>query len=142
VSLASMPPIKASKFSSKHLELSDVWTWQGDLYASEDSLIPVPLTEEELAEADSLLIHSKFRTASGTELVGLIVYQLGDDEVFSIEILAREHKFTFNKYLSDLSQEELARLATYLNEKVDDLLPIQYSLIPKEIAIEDGEFTF
>jgi hypothetical protein len=142
VSMASMTPIKASEFNSEHLKLSNVWTWQGDLYQTEDSLIPVPLTEEALTQADSLLIHSKFKTSSGTELGGLVVYQLGDDEIFAIEILAGNQRFTFNKHLSDLSQEDLNRLATYLNEKVDHLLPIQYSLVPRELAIEDGEFTF
>jgi hypothetical protein len=140
--MASMTPIKASEFSIEHFKLSNVWTWQGDLYENEDSLIPVTLTEEALAEADSLLIHSNFKTSSGTELEGLVIYQLGDNEVFAIEILVGGQSFTFNKHLSDLSQEELNRLATCLNEKVDYLLPIRYSLVPKEIDIEDGEFTF
>lgn len=142
MSMININPIKASEFGSEHLKLSSAWTWQNDLHQNEDSLVPVLLTEEGLAEVDSLLISSKFRTSSGTELEGLIVYQLGDDEVFAIEVLAEGQRFTFNKHLSDLSLKELKRLSSYLNEDVDRILPIQYSVVPKELILEDGKFTF
>jgi len=142
MNLENKTPIKTSNFYEEHLKLSSVWTWQSDLHRSEDSLVPVPLTEDALAKADSLLIHAEFQTASGTQLTGLIVYQFGDDEVFAIEVLAADQKFTFNKHVSDLSLEELKRLASFLNENVEDLLPIKYSVVPKEIAIEEGKFSF
>jgi hypothetical protein len=142
VSLENMTPIKANEFGIEQFKRSGVWTWQSDLHASEDSLVPVPLNEEALAEADSLLIHTKFVTASDTELVGLVVYQLGDDEVFAIEVLTEGQRFTFNKHVPDLSMEELQRLAIVLDQNVDDLRPFRYSIQVKELAIEDGEFTF
>ncbi|MEQ1904913.1 MAG: hypothetical protein ABL888_12065 [Pirellulaceae bacterium] len=137
-----MIPIKGNEFGEEQLKLSDVWTWQSDLHASEDSLVPVPLTEDALTEADSLLIHATFVTASGTKLNGLIVYQLGDDEIFAIEVLSGRNKFTFNRNLPDLSFDELKRLAAFLDEDVESLLPIRYSVVPKELAIDDGKFFF
>lgn len=140
--MENMMPIKAKEFSIEQFKRSGVWTWQTDLHASEDSLVPVPLNEDALAEADSLLIHTKFVTASDTELVGLIVYQLGDDEIFAIEIFAEGQRFTFNKHAPDLSMEELRRLAIHLDESVDVLRPFYYSIQVKELIIDDGEFTF
>ncbi len=142
MSLENMIRIKASEFQGEHLKLSGVWTWQSDLHESEDSLVPVPLTEEALAEADSLLIHTEFRTAAGIVLRGLIVYELGSDEVFAIEVLTNDQRFTFNKHVPEMSIEELDRLALYLNVERSTLLPIHYSIVPKELAIDDGEFTF
>lgn len=142
MSLKNMIRIKASEFQGKHLKLSDVWTWQSNLHESEDSLIPVPLTEEALAEADSLLIHAELQTASGISLEGLIVYELGSDEVFAIEVLTDGQRFTFNKHVPEMSIEELDRLALYLNVDRSTLLPIQYSVVPKELPIDDGEFGF
>lgn len=137
-----MTRIKASEFQGEHLKLSGVWTWQGDLYESEDSLVPVPLTEEALAAANSLLIHAEFQTASGIALEGLIVYELGGDEVFAIEVLTNGLRFTFNKHVPEMSIEELDRLALYLNVDRSTLLPLHYSVVPKELAIGDGEFGF
>lgn len=135
-----MVKIKESEFSEKHLELSDVWTWQSDLYESEDSLIPVSLTEDALEDAGTLLIHAQFETASGIQLHGLIVYQLGDVEVNAIEILIGDQKFTFNKYVPDLSTAELSRLALSVHEDAKHLLPIRYAIVPRELSIESGEF--
>lgn len=134
--------IKSNEFGEEQLKLSEVWTWQSDLHASEDSLVPVPLTEEALTAADSLLIHATFVTASGTKLNGLIVYQFGDDEIFAIEVLSGPDKFTLNRYLPDLSFDELKRLAVFLNEDVESLLPIRFAIVPKELAIDDGKFYF
>jgi hypothetical protein len=137
-----MTPIKASEFSEKHLELSGVWTWQGDLHESEDSLVPVPLTEEALEEAKTLLIHAQFETASGRRLHGLVVYQLGDVEIYAIEILIGSQKFTFNKHVPDLSTTELNRLALSVHEDAKHLLPIRYAIVPRQLSIESGEFFF
>ena len=134
--------IKTGEFQSEHLTLSGVWTWQGNLHESEDLLVPVPLTEEALAEAGSLLIHAEFQTASGIALEGLIVYEPGSDEVFAIEVLNDDQRFTFNKHVPEMSIEELNRLAMYLKVDRSSLLPIHYSVVPKELAIDDGEFEF
>ncbi len=134
--------IKGNEFGEEQFKLSEVWTWQTDLHESEDSLVPVPLTEDALSEADSLLIHATLITASGTVLNGLIVYQLGDDDIFAVEVLSGRIKFTFNKKLPDLSMSELKRLAAFLNEDMNSLLPIRYSVVPKELAIDDGNFVF
>ncbi len=84
----NMFEIKGNEFGEEQFKLSEVWTWQTDLHESEDSLVPVPLTEDALSEADSLLIHATLITASGTVLNGLIVYQLGDDDIFAVEVLS------------------------------------------------------
>jgi|688.fasta_scaffold808638_1 hypothetical protein len=137
-----MIQIKGSEFGEEQLKLSEVWTWQSNLNESEDSLVPVPLTEYALSEADSLLIHATLVTASGTRLNELIVYQLGDDDVFAVEVLSGRTKFTFNKHVPDLSLDDLKRLAAFLNEDMGSLLPIRYSVAPKELSIDDGEFKF
>ena len=137
-----MVRIKASEFGVKHLKLSGIWTWQRDLHESEDSLVPVPLSDEALAEADSLLIHATMETASGIALEGLIVCDRGSDEVFAIEVLVDGQRFTFNKYVPEMSFEELDRLALYLKVDRSSLLPIHYSIVPKELAIDDGVFEF
>lgn len=134
--------IKSSEFFEEQLNLSEVWTWQSDLNSSEDSLVPVPLTEEALVEADSLLIHATIFTASGTRLNGLIVYRLGDDDIFALEVLSGRSKFTVNRYLPDLSLNELKRLATFLNQDIDSLLPLRYVVVPKELFISGGTFSF
>ncbi|HVX60630.1 MAG TPA: hypothetical protein VHC19_08510, partial [Pirellulales bacterium] len=95
-----------------------------------------------LAAANSLLIHAEFQTASGIALEGLIVYELGGDEVFAIEVLTNGLRFTFNKHVPEMSIEELDRLALYLNVDRSTLLPLHYSVVPKELAIGDGEFGF
>lgn len=142
MSLESMGPIKSSDFSAEHLKLSGVWTWSQDLYDSEDSLVPVPLTEDALAEAETLLIHAKLRTATGRAFDGLIVYQLGVDQVFAIEILTNDEKFTFNKNVPDMSMDELKRLATLIGDDASAMLPISYEVVPRELAIETGLFSF
>lgn len=138
----NMIPIKGDEFGEEQLKVSEVWTWYSDTHASEDLLVPVPLTEDALAEADALLIHATLITASGRTLNGLIVYQFGDDEVFAIEVLSGRNKFTFNRNLPDMSFDELKRLAAFLDEDVESLLPIRYSVIPKGLAIDDGMFSF
>lgn len=142
VSLSNMMPIKDSEFGEDELKQGVVWTWTSDLHTSEDSLVQVPLTEEALSEADSLLIRAVIVTGAGRSLNGLVVYHMGKAEVFAIEVMLGREKFTFNKYLSEFVREELARLASFLKEDVEGLLPIRYSIVPKQLAINDGEFTF
>jgi hypothetical protein len=142
VSLESMDPIKSSDFSAKHLKLSGVWMWSQDLYDSEDSLVPVPMTEDALAEAETLLIHAKLRTATGKEFDGLIVYQIGVDQVFAVEILTNNEKFTLNKNVADISTDELKRLATIIGDDASEMLPISYQVVPRQLAIETGLFSF
>lgn len=129
-----------SSFTEQHLELSDVWTWQSDLHEDENILVPVPMTEEALQEAGSLLVSARFETASKVQLRGLVIYHLGADDVFAIDVLIGNQSFTLNKHFADLSQPELKRLATYLNQDVGSLLPIRYTLVPTELDIESGEF--
>ncbi|MDR6802637.1 hypothetical protein J2Y61_004176 [Asticcacaulis sp. BE141] len=134
--------IKDAEFREKHLELGDVWVWSSDFHESEDSLVPIPLTEEALANADSLLIRSRFLTALGNQLQGFIVYTMGTEDVFAIEVLKGDQRFTFNKFASVYSRAELERLASFLEENVEHLLPIKYNIVPKELNISPGLFSF
>lgn len=141
VSLGNSQPVKSSDFGIEHLKEFGVWTWSQDLHASEDSLVPVALTEEGIAEAESLIIHSKLTTASQRVLEGAIFYQLGGD-VFAIEAFVDGESFTLNKHLPDMATEPLKRLASVLGDSTEDLLPVRYSVVPKELAIEDGVFAY
>lgn len=140
--MGNMIPIKSSEFCEDDLNRGNVWTWQNSLLESEDSLVPVQLTEEALMEAGLLLIRAMFITRSGKALNGLVVYQIGDGTVFAIEVLSGHQRFTLNKWLPDLSAAELERLGSFLNEDVEALVPIRYSIAPRELDIDDGEFSF
>lgn len=142
VNSKNMDPIDGSEFFEEHLLLSHVWTWNSSLYSSEGSLVPVPLTEDALSEADSLLIHANFELATGTKLHGLVVYDVEDEDIFAMEVFSGREKFTFNKHAPDLSCDELKRLALFLHQDVGTLLPVRYAIVPKELSIVDGEFTF
>lgn len=137
-----MAQIKVSDFRKEHLKLGDVWTWSSDLHQSEDLLVTVPLTEDALAEVDSLLVHAAFETAQGDVLEGLVVYAMGRGSIFAIEILDGNQRFTFNQFAGEPSREELRRLAIYLNKDADKLLPMTYKVLPEKLAIPPGEFLF
>jgi hypothetical protein len=137
-----MVQIKASDFNDRHLKLSDVWTWSTELHDSEDLLVSVPLTEDSLSKVDSLLIRADFETAGGEGLHGLIVYAMSTADVFAIEILDGEKRFTFNKFAPDLSHEELIRLAACLGKEAANLLPIKYKVLVDRLAIPPGLFMF
>ena len=104
-----MTAIKNSEFREEHLELSAVWMWESDPFKPEESLIPAPLTTEAIALADSLLIHSEFKTPSGKTLQGLIIMSPLTEDVFAINVLSGEQAFTFNTQL-------LSRRATKINK--------------------------
>jgi hypothetical protein len=137
-----MVEIKDIEFREKHLELGDVWTWSTDLHESEDALVLLTLTEEVLASADSLLIRSHFTTALGNSMQGLIVYAVGSNDVFAIEVLIADQKFTFNQLASALSHAELRRLALHLGEDANALLPIKYCVATVALNIAPGLFSF
>lgn len=134
--------VKSSEFREEHLKLSGVWAWQSDLQEAEEYLVPVPLTKDAMSNEDSLLIHARIRARSGTLLSGLVVHQPGIDEIFALEVLVANNRFTFNKYAPELSLAELRRLAVFLNEKEDTLLPFQYSVVPQELQFKDDMFSF
>jgi hypothetical protein len=137
-----MDRIKASEFREEHLKLGSVWTWSSDVHESEDSLVQVPLTEDALAEADSLLVSAVFETAQGDSLNGLVVYAMGSGTVFAIEILSGDQAFTFNKNAREPGIAELRRLAAHLSRDADTLLPIKYRVLPNELAIPPASFSF
>lgn len=136
-----MTAIKIYEFREEHLDLSAVWTWESDPFKPEDSLIPVPLTTEAIALADSLLIHSEFKTPSGKTLQGLIIMSPLAEDVFAINVLSGEQAFTFNRQLRDLSEDDLNRLARLLSEDPGNIFPLRYSVVAEELLIPDGEFT-
>lgn len=109
---------------------------------SEDLLIPVPQGEVAIADADSLLIHSKLRTASCKEFTGLVICQSGTYEVFAIEIFAKDQRFTFNKNVYDMSMDELKRFATLINGKIDHMMPIHFEVVPDGLPLKQGSFSF
>lgn len=135
-----MTKVRASDFHVDHFELSEVWTWSRDIKDDEDLLVPVHLSEDELSQADSLLIHSQFKTQSGCLLEGLVVYDVASDEVFAIEVLHNGQRFTLNRYAPDLSEGERNRLASSLRLESTSLHSIDYSIVPRELAIDDGVF--
>jgi hypothetical protein len=137
-----MAKIKASDFREEHLKLGDVWTWSTDLRQSEDLLVTLPLTEDALAEVDSLLVRAAFETAQGDILEGLVVYAMDRGSIFAIEILDGDQRFTFNKFADELSREELRRLAIHLNKDADKLLPVTYKVVPEKLTIPPGKFSF
>jgi hypothetical protein len=137
-----MDAIKSSEFCAAHLKLSSVWTWGQGLCESEDLLVPVPLTESALAEAETLLIHARLQTATGRAFDGLIVYQLGCDQVFAVEILTNYGKFTFNTNVPDMSRGELKRLSMIVGDDASAMLPFRYEVVPRELAIKSGLFSF
>lgn len=136
-----MAIIKASDFRKEHLKLGDAWTWSNDLYQSEDFLITVPLAEDALDEVDSLLVRAAFETAQGDILKGLVVYAMDRGNIFAIEILDDCQRFTFNKFASELSREELHRLAVHLNKAADKLLPMRYKTLSEKLTIPPGDFS-
>jgi hypothetical protein len=137
-----MNQIKSSDFREEHLKLGNVWTWSSDIRDNEDSLVQVPLTEDALAEVDSLLISAVFETAQGDSLNGLVIYTMGSGSVFAIEILSGDLVFTFNKNARELGSVELRRLAAHLKRDANKLLPIKYRVLPVELAIPAASFSF
>lgn len=137
-----MAQIKASDFREEHLRLGDVWTWSSELDKSEDFLVTVPLTEDALADVDSLLVRASFETARGDALEGLVVYAMGRGNVFAIEILSGDQRFTFNRVAREPSRAELRRLATHLNADADKLLPITYKIASEKLSIPSEPFMF
>ena len=136
-----MVKIRSSDFKEEHLRLGDVWTWSRELTESEDSLVAVPLTEDALSEADSLLVRADFRTAQGDVLRGLVMYAMGTGSVFAIEILSGSESFTLNAAARELSRGELNRLAGHLKKDPATLLPIAYTIAPKALAIPPGTYS-
>jgi len=137
-----MAHIKASEFNEDHLKQGGVWAWSSDLHDSEDVLVEVPLTEESLSNLDSLLIRANITTANGDLLHGLVIYSMGRAEVFAIEILDGEQKFTLNRFAPDLSRGELTRLAAHLSKDGEELLPMKYEITVEQLDIPSGLFGF
>jgi hypothetical protein len=133
------------KMKSKDMKLSDlyaypVWTWKSDLMSSEDTLVPVQMTQEGLADADTLLVHAKFLTASGISHEGLVVYDPDLDDVFAIELFLDDSRITLNRNVQDLSHLELKRYGDLTGENPDGVLPIQYRMMEKSLRIAPAEF--
>lgn len=109
---------------------------------SEDILIPVELTRKALADADTLFVHAKFRTASGASHEGLIVYDPDLEDVFAIELFLSDDRITLNRNVIDLSELELQRYEKITGNNCNDVLPIQYQIMTKNLPISPAEFTF
>jgi hypothetical protein len=134
--------IKIADFREEHLALSDVWTWSDDLYESEDSLVPVPVTEEALANAGHLLIGSALETARGDRFQGWIMYNLHRADIFALAILTDGRRFGFNKNLASTSYGALEQLAAHLGTTAQGLLPIKYEVTSEKLDIPSGTFSF
>jgi hypothetical protein len=130
---------------SKDLKLSDLYkngvlTWSTDIMNSEDTLVPVEMTRESLADADTLLIHAKFLTSGGAEHEGLIVYDPDLDEVFAIELFLGDSRVTLNRTARELSDLELQRYETLTGKNRHSVLPISYQALTRELPILPAEF--
>ena len=137
-----MERINSSEFGLEELRRYPVWTWYSDMYSNEDTLTPVPMTIDALADADSLLIHAMFLTGAGERLEGLVIYHLGSEEVFAIKIFSDGERFTFNKYAPEFSAEQLQKYAQYSGDNQETILPFHYEVVPENLAVEPGEFSF
>ena len=135
-----MTNIKAKDLKLSDLALNAVWTWSSDLMHSEDTLVPVEMTLEGLANADTLLIYAIFNTAGGANHEGLIVYDPDLDEVFAIELFLDEARITLNRNACDLSNLELERYETLTGKNRDSVLPIRYQIATSELSIQPAEF--
>lgn len=140
--IKNMTEVKSKDLKLAELHLHPVWTWAGDLMDSEDILIPVELTRKALADADTLLVHAKFRTASGASHEGLIVYDPDLEDVFAIELFLSDDRITLNRNVIDLSELELQRYEKITGNNCNGVLPIQYQIMTKNLPISPAEFTF
>lgn len=107
---------------------------------SEDTLVPLEMTHEGLADADTLLIYAKFLTAGGAAHEGLIVYDPDLDEVFSIELFLGEARITLNRNAQDLSNLQLQRYEKLTWTSGSMVLPIRYQVAPSFLSILPGQF--
>lgn len=135
------------KIKSKDLKLADlklhaVWKWSDDLTGSENILTPLEITQENLAEADTLLVYAKFDTAGGDSYEGLIVYDPDLDDVFAIELFLSDARISLNRNVKDLSKLELQRYEKITGKNCDNVLPIKYQIMTRDLLILPGEFTF
>ncbi|WP_111860486.1 hypothetical protein [Acinetobacter sp. CFCC 10889] len=133
-----MIEIRSGDLSLKDLQNHGVWTWNSDLYQNEDLLVVVPITSDIFTDHETLLIHAAFTIGNGTQLEGLIVYDVSSNEVFAIELFIGDRKITLNVNLPDISLTEL----NFDNNINDQVFPIQFKAIPSELSMIKGEFSF
>ncbi len=136
-----MEPILLSEFGLPHLRMHGVWSWSDDLYENIDYMVPVELTEDGLAEAGTLKIYSRLETSSGKHFEGTITYALIAHEVYALTVMLENETYTLNKYLPEESWQDLEKLALRIDDKAEKMLPIRYSIVPKELSIDAGFFS-
>lgn len=137
-----MTRIKSHELGISELQKHPVWTWYYALMEPEDSVVPVELTKEGLAEAEVLMIYSQFRTAAGNEHEGYIIFNPGSEEVFAINICMPGDALVLNVRLPDLAQEALQRYATAKGYSASNVLPIQYRTKASQLNVIAGEFAY
>jgi hypothetical protein len=139
--MENMARIKAFELQLDDLKRHPVWTWSSELDQPEDSLVPVELTEDALAEADSLLVVAKFTTAAGNEHDGLVVYDADLDEVFAVELFFQNDRITMNSRVPEISSMlDRYEIATGLDKK--GLLPLRYKIDSPLLNIAPGSFKY
>lgn len=137
-----MARIKASELSVSDLQRHPVWKWSDELEQSEDSVVPVELTEDALADADSLMIYARFKTAAGNEHEGIVVFDPDLEEVFAIELFVPGDKITLNVRLPELATKMLERYAIATGYSASDILPIRYRMNASSLNVAPGEFKY
>lgn len=122
--------VRLDQFTEEHLELGDLWRLQ-DGRREECFLIPLMATQ-----AGQL-----FRLPSGAQLQGLMAYDAERDDVYALQVLIGGESFSFNKYLPEVSFEEVLALADRLGVGAGGVLPVRYSVVRGAMPIRDGRFT-
>ena len=136
-----MTRIKAFDLQLRDLKQHPVWTWCSELDQPEDSLVPVELTQDALADADGLLIFARFTTAAGIEHEGLVVYDADLDEVFAVELFLLNDRITMNARVPEIrSMLDRYEKATGLDKH--GLLPLQYRIDSPQLNISPGVFKY
>lgn len=132
--------VRLDQFTEEHLELSDLWCWQGG--AREDAfLVPLAMSAEVAPGVSLLLVRALFRLPAGIELQGLLAYDPLDQDVYAVQVLIGRDSYSFNKYLPEASFEEVLALADHLKVSTGGVLPLRYSVVRQALAIQDGDFT-
>ncbi|MCJ1881881.1 hypothetical protein [Pseudomonas nitroreducens] len=130
--------VRLDQFTEEHLELGDLWRLQ-DGRREECFLIPLRATQA--GQLGPLLVRALFRLPSGAQLQGLMAYDAERDDVYALQVLIGGESFSFNKYLPEVSFEEVLALADRLGVGAGGVLPVRYSVVRGAMPIRDGRFT-
>ncbi len=70
-----------------------------------------------------------------------MAYDAERDDVYALQVLIGGESFSFNKYLPEVSFEEVLALADRLGVGAGGVLPVRYSVVRGAMPIRDGRFT-